>query len=99
MLHSQLECVACGNNWYASRDDAASLTIEGPNSGKTVGTAPLATAKFEDIEKKLVSPRGAEKGSNDALKKTTEAHVPILDNQKSFKETRTEEDPATSKAK
>lgn len=53
----QLECTACGNMWYASRDEASSLTIDGPSSAKTVGTAPWATAKFEDVEKKLVSPR------------------------------------------
>lgn len=95
----QLECVACGNTWYASRDDAAALTIEGPSSGKTVGTAPLATAKFEDVEKNLVSPRGAERGANDVLKKTTEAFVPVLENQRSFNKTRAEETPATTKAK
>ncbi|KAL4592576.1 hypothetical protein LXL04_005576 [Taraxacum kok-saghyz] len=54
----QLECTACGNMWYASRDEASSLTIDGPSSTKTVGSAPWATAKFEDVEKKLVSPRG-----------------------------------------
>lgn len=53
----QLECTACGNSWYASRDEASSLTIDGPSSAKTVGSAPWATAKFEDVEKKLVSPR------------------------------------------
>ncbi|PIN15106.1 BAH domain protein [Handroanthus impetiginosus] len=95
----QLECVACGNTWYASRDDAATLTIEGPSSGPTVGTAPLATAKFEDVEKNLVSPRGAERGTNDVLKKTTEAFLPALDHQKSFNKSRPEENPATSKAK
>ncbi|KAL0393545.1 UNVERIFIED_CONTAM: hypothetical protein Slati_4320700, partial [Sesamum latifolium] len=95
----QLECVACGNTWYASRDDAAALTIEGPSSGKTVGTVPLATAKFEDVEKNLVSPRGAERGANDVLKKTTEAFVPVLENQRSFNKTRAEETPGTTKAK
>ncbi|KAK6137481.1 hypothetical protein DH2020_028734 [Rehmannia glutinosa] len=47
----QLQCVPCGFTWYASRDDAATLTIEGPSAAKMVGTAPLATAKFEDVEK------------------------------------------------
>ncbi|PHT57724.1 hypothetical protein CQW23_00087 [Capsicum baccatum] len=47
-----LECIACGNSWYASRDEAASLTI-GPNLAKNVGAEPLATAKFEDVEKNL----------------------------------------------
>ncbi|KAF3643923.1 hypothetical protein FXO37_21710 [Capsicum annuum] len=55
-----LECIACGNTWYASRDEAASLTI-GPNLAKSVGTEPLATAKFEDVEKNLTSPRRADK--------------------------------------
>ncbi|KAG6409284.1 hypothetical protein SASPL_127321 [Salvia splendens] len=91
----QLECVSCGNTWYASRDDAATLTIEGPNSGKTVvGTAPLATAKFEDVEKALVSPHAAEEGISDVLKKTREAFVPVLETQRSFKES-----PATNEAK
>ncbi|KAL2544120.1 bromo-adjacent-like proteiny (BAH) domain-containing protein [Forsythia ovata] len=91
-----LECVACGNTWYASRDDASTLTIEGPSSTRTVGTAPLATAKFEDVEKKLVSPHGPEKGATDVLKKTSEAFVPVLDNQKSFNKTRAEDNPATT---
>ncbi|KAK6158251.1 hypothetical protein DH2020_005565 [Rehmannia glutinosa] len=92
----QLQCVPCGFTWYASRDDAATLTIEGPSAAKMVGTAPLATAKFEDVEKKLVSPRGAERGANDVLKKTTEAYLPVLDSQKSFNKTRTEENPVTA---
>ncbi|KAH6761066.1 bromo-adjacent homology domain-containing protein [Perilla frutescens var. frutescens] len=95
----QLECVACGNSWYASRDDAASLTIEGPSTGKTVGTAPLATAKSEDAEKNLVSPTVVEKGVNDALKKPTEAFLPVLENQRSFNKARPEENLATNKAK
>lgn len=94
-----MECVACGNTWYASRDDAATLTIEGPNSSKTVGTAPLATAKFEDTQKMLVSPGGDEKGADDVIKKSIEAFVPVLENQRSFNKTRAEENPATDKAK
>ncbi|KAK6137468.1 hypothetical protein DH2020_028825 [Rehmannia glutinosa] len=92
----QLQCVPCGFTWYASRDDAATLTIEGPSAAKMVGTAPLATAKFEDVEKKLVSPRGAERGANDVPKKTTEAYLPVLDSQKSFNKSRAEENPATA---
>lgn len=95
----QLECIPCGNTWYASRDDAAGLTIEGPNSAKTVGTAPLATAKFEDVEKNLISPSGTEKGADDVMKKATEASVPVLEDQRSFNKTRAEENPATNKAK
>ncbi|GAB2273918.1 hypothetical protein Dimus_008691 [Dionaea muscipula] len=76
----QLECVACGNTWYAKRDEAAMLTIEGPNSAKSVGTAPSATSKFENFEKKkLMTPREPEKV--DALKKSTEAKMPALETQ------------------
>ncbi|XP_076947382.1 ASI1-immunoprecipitated protein 3-like [Bidens hawaiensis] len=63
----QLECSACGNMWYASQDEASTLTINGPGSAKTVGTASSATAKFEVVEKKLVSPR-----ANEAFRKPTE---------------------------
>ncbi|KAM3198921.1 hypothetical protein P3L10_034332 [Capsicum annuum] len=56
-----LECVACGNTWYASRGEVASLTI-GPNLAESVGAEPLATAKFEDVEKNLTSPRRADEG-------------------------------------
>ncbi|GAB4834414.1 hypothetical protein Ancab_032668 [Ancistrocladus abbreviatus] len=78
----QLECIACGNMWYASRDEAAMLTIDGPSSATNVGTAPWATAKFENVEKKkLVSPRESEK--TDVLKKSTEAYMPVLETQKS----------------
>lgn len=84
----QLECIACGNTWFSSRDEAAALTIDGPSSAKSVGTAPLATAKFEDVEKKLVSPREPVK---EALKKATEPFVPVLDTQKSFNKPRTED--------
>ncbi|KAJ0903617.1 putative BAH domain, transcription elongation factor S-II, central domain-containing protein [Helianthus annuus] len=79
----QLECNACGNMWYASSHEASSLTIDGPSSAKTVGTAPWATAKFEDVEKKLVSPRDRAP-ANDALKKLPEK-------QKSFNKSRPEE--------
>ncbi|KAI5655487.1 hypothetical protein M9H77_32674 [Catharanthus roseus] len=78
----QLECTACGNSWYAPRDEVSTLTIDEPSSAKNVGTVPLATAKFEDVEKKLVSPRGSENSADDVLKKTTEAYVPVVDNQK-----------------
>ncbi|KAI7728084.1 hypothetical protein M8C21_030633 [Ambrosia artemisiifolia] len=84
----QLECTACGNMWYASRDEASSLTIDGPSSAKTVGTAPWATAKFEDVEKKLVSPRDRAP-VNDTLKKPTDVNV--LEKQKSFNKSRPEE--------
>ncbi|KAH0643985.1 hypothetical protein KY290_035462 [Solanum tuberosum] len=96
--HYSLECIACGNTWYASRDEAASLTIDGPNSAKSVGTEPLATAKFEDVEKNLTSPRKADKGANDILKKTTEAYMPVLDSQRSFNKTKPEDNTTTGHA-
>ncbi|KAG9145118.1 hypothetical protein Leryth_008919 [Lithospermum erythrorhizon] len=86
----QLECTNCGNTWYASRDQAATLTIGGPSAPNSVGTAPLATAKFEDVEKALTSPHKTEKPVADVLKKTTEASVPVLDNQRSFNKAKTD---------
>lgn len=85
----QLECIACGNTWYASSDEVSTLTIDEPNSARSVGTAPWATAKFEDVEKKLVSPRDNEKA--DVVKKTTEPFVPVLEKQKSSNKLRTED--------
>ncbi|KAM3321755.1 hypothetical protein P3S67_002906 [Capsicum chacoense] len=92
-----LECIACGNSWYASRDEAASLTI-GPNLAKSVGAEPLATAKFEDVEKNLTSPRRADKEASDILKNTTEACMPVLDSQKSLNKTKPEDSTTTSNA-
>ncbi|KAF7828273.1 transcriptional regulator ATRX-like protein isoform X2 [Senna tora] len=79
----QLECTACGNSWYASRDAVSLLTIDGPDSARSVGTAPWATAKFENVEKKLVSPRESDKSAEDIFKKTSEAYMPVLESQKS----------------
>ncbi|KAF3637091.1 hypothetical protein FXO37_25100 [Capsicum annuum] len=45
--------------------------------GMLLGTEPLANAKFEDVEKNLASPRRADKGASDILKKTTEAYMPV----------------------
>jgi hypothetical protein len=73
------------------------LTIDGSDSKKSVGTAPWATAKFEDVEKKLVSPREAEKSANDVFKKTSEAYMPVLDAQKSFGKSRKDENVEASK--
>ncbi|XVE57890.1 hypothetical protein DITRI_Ditri04bG0126400 [Diplodiscus trichospermus] len=56
----QLECIACGNSWYASRDEVSSLTIEPSSSTKGASEEPSATAKPEIPEKKLVSPRESE---------------------------------------
>ncbi|KAF8393729.1 hypothetical protein HHK36_019927 [Tetracentron sinense] len=78
----QLECSACGSTWYASRDEVSTLTIDGPSSVRSVGMA-WATAKFEDVEKTLVSPREsekpAEKAAADVIKKTTAPYIPVLD--------------------
>lgn len=96
LLYFQLECHACGNDWWTSRDEASTLTIDGSNS-RNVGTAPLATAKFEDVEK-LVSPRENKKSATDLLKKTTEAKMPVLDNQRSFNKSRSEDNVAATTA-
>jgi hypothetical protein len=81
----QLECVACGNSWYASRDEVSALTIDASDSKRSIGTAPLATAKFEDVQKKLASPHESENSAGDDIsKKTGEPHMPVLDTQKSF---------------
>lgn len=85
----QLECVACGNKWYASRDESAMLTIDGPSNGPSVGTAPWATTKFENVEKKkLLSPRDTDKA--DAAKKNIEGTKPVFETQKSFIKSRTD---------
>ncbi|KAE8694586.1 Mitochondrial substrate carrier family protein isoform 1 [Hibiscus syriacus] len=47
----QLECIACGNSWYASRDEASSLTIETSSSTKVAGTVGSAMTKPEKHEK------------------------------------------------
>ncbi|KAI4315418.1 hypothetical protein L6164_028230 [Bauhinia variegata] len=88
----QLECMACGNSWYASRDAVSVLTVDAPDSSRNVGTAPWATAKFEDVEKKLLSPRESDKSGNDVFKKTSEAYMPVLDTRKSFGKARKDDD-------
>ena len=58
----------------------------------------MATAKFENIEKKLVSPRETDKAAaNDVLKKTSEAYMPVLETQKSFSKHKKEENPEAPK--
>ncbi|XP_021735819.1 uncharacterized protein LOC110702425 [Chenopodium quinoa] len=85
----QLECVACGNMWYASRDEAAMLTIDGPSTGPSVGTAPWATSKFENVEKKkIISPRDADKA--DTAKKSIEGSTPVLETRKSFNKSKSD---------
>ncbi|XP_057510610.1 uncharacterized protein LOC130792992 isoform X1 [Actinidia eriantha] len=88
--HYQLECIACGNTWYASIDKASTLTIDGPSTYKSVGTAPWATTKFEDVEKKVVTPGDSEKSADDIFK-TTKAYMPVLDTHKPFNNPRTED--------
>ncbi|CAK7335543.1 unnamed protein product [Dovyalis caffra] len=92
----QLECIACGNSWYASRDEVSMLSIDAPSSARSVGTAPWATAKFDEVEKKLVSPRESDKAA-EFLKKTSEPYMPILENQRSFSKVKIEENSETSK--
>ncbi|XP_022737040.1 uncharacterized protein LOC111289940 isoform X2 [Durio zibethinus] len=61
----KLECIGCGNSWYASRDEASSLTIEPSSSAKGAGTRRSAMTKPEIPEKKLVSPRESESSKNE----------------------------------
>ncbi|CAN6461710.1 unnamed protein product [Victoria cruziana] len=77
----QLECLQCGNTWYTTRDAISTMTQETSNPAVSVGTAPWATAKFEDVEKKLVSPRESEKPSPDIFQKS---RPPVLETQKSM---------------
>ncbi|PKI50962.1 hypothetical protein CRG98_028692 [Punica granatum] len=83
----QLECTSCGHSWYASRDAVSMLTIDGPGAATSVGAAPWATAKFENVEKQLASPRGESgkpSAANDAFKKGSEPFMPVLERQKSM---------------
>ncbi|XP_058733609.1 uncharacterized protein LOC131605248 [Vicia villosa] len=68
----QLECVACGNSWYAFRDEVSTLTIDALDSKRTTGTTPSATAKFEDVQKKLGSPCESENTADGICKKAGE---------------------------
>ncbi|GLJ21597.1 hypothetical protein SUGI_0401180 [Cryptomeria japonica] len=78
----QLECLKCGNLWYASRDSISSLTIEPVNPVSPVGTAPLATTKFDEIEKVIGSSRESEKPANEEnVKKEIPAGIPVIDRQ------------------
>jgi hypothetical protein len=79
---SQLECLKCGNSWYASRDSISSLTIESVNPANPVGSAPGATTKFEEVEKAMVSPRESDKTTNgDIGQKEIPATTPTQDPQ------------------
>lgn len=94
-LGIQLECIACGNSWYASRDEASMLTIDGPSSARSVGTVPWATAKFEEV-KKMVSPSEREKAA-EVYKKTSEPYMPVLETQRSFARPKNEENSENTK--
>ena len=58
-----MECIACGNSWYASRDEVSILDVdtEQPARGRC----------SEAIEKNLTSPREAEKKAAEYSLKTT----------------------------
>lgn len=89
-----------GHSWYASRNEASSLTIDGRGSAaKSIGIASLAAAKFDSLEKNLLSPRESEKLANDVLKKSSEAYMPVLEAQRSFGKSKTEENSDASNAK
>ncbi|WZZ41280.1 hypothetical protein YC2023_037539 [Brassica napus] len=57
----ELECIACGHSWYASRDEVSTLTID---------TAKPAKGKeSEVVDKNLTSPReGEKKATEESLK-------------------------------
>ncbi|XP_070680631.1 protein REPRESSOR OF VERNALIZATION 1-like [Malus domestica] len=93
----QLDCISCGHSWYAARDAVSMLTIDAPSSNKNVGTAPLATAKFQGVEKKLASPRESDKATKDTVRKTTEAYLPVLEAQRSFSKSKKEENSESAK--
>ncbi|KAL6884544.1 hypothetical protein ACP4OV_010480 [Aristida adscensionis] len=88
----QLECTSCGHTWFSSYDAISSLTVDAPSTAGNVGTAPLATTKFDVLEKQLASPRGQpDKPAADALQKSTAAYMPTLEKQKSFSKIKPEE--------
>lgn len=91
-VYMQLECIACGNSWYSSRDAISSLTIDTPKPANNVGTAPLATTKFEAVEKNLLSPRDSEKQAHgDIFQKGAAAgQKPALEAQRSFNKAKTD---------
>lgn len=53
----QLECLKCGNSWYSARDSIAALSIQTVSPKLTVGVAPWATAKFDEVERDMMNPR------------------------------------------
>jgi hypothetical protein len=87
----QLECTSCGHSWSASRDAVSVLTLDASDSKRNVGSAPWATAKFEDAGKKLVSPRESDKSANDIFM------PPVLEAQRSFGKSRKDENVEASR--
>ena len=69
VLWIQLECIACGHSWYASRDEVSTLTIDSEK--------PAQGTESEDVEKNLTSPREAEKKAkqDESLKTTNDSNV------------------------
>ncbi|CAN6808844.1 unnamed protein product [Brassica oleracea] len=57
----ELECIACGHSWYASRDEVSTLTIDTakPDKGK----------ESEVVDKNLTSPREGEKKATEEFLK------------------------------
>lgn len=53
------------------------LTIDGPSSARSVGTAPWAAAKFEEVGKKQVSSCEPEKAV-EIIKKSSEPCAPVI---------------------
>lgn len=74
------------------------LTIDTPSSTQNVGTVPSATAKFEDVEKNLVSPCASDTAAaTETFKRTTEAYMPVLEAQRSFGKSKREENSESEK--
>ncbi|KAK2439055.1 bromo-adjacent proteiny (BAH) domain-containing protein [Trifolium repens] len=86
-----LECTSCGHSWSASRDAVSVLTLDASDSKRNVGSAPWATAKFEDAGKKLASPRESDKSANDIFM------PPVLEAQRSFGKSRKDENVEASR--
>ncbi|KAF8087902.1 hypothetical protein N665_0562s0003 [Sinapis alba] len=59
----ELECIACGHSWYASRDEVSTLTIDTQK--------PAQGTESESVEKNLTSPPEAEKKTTDESSKLT----------------------------
>ncbi|KAG2331512.1 hypothetical protein Bca52824_002692 [Brassica carinata] len=58
----ELECIACGYSWYASRDEVSTLTIDTEK--------PAQGTVSEEVEKNLTSPREGEKKATEESLKT-----------------------------